>query len=145
LGSPGQVVDVVDEPVTAPVPGATVVVVVDGSAVAAPLDPEATVVVVVDGSDATVVDGSDAAAAVVDGDANAEAEAGAAVVSVGPVVWALTECRGRTVRAAMAPPVVTAVPRAATKALFLMCTGSGRSVRCRWAVPQIALRIRRQP
>ena len=45
---------------------------------------------------------------------------GTVVVVVVPELWALTELRGRTVNAAMAPPVVTAVPRAATNALFLM-------------------------
>ena len=96
LGFAGVEVGVVDDPVD----GA--VVVVAGS--------DAAAVVVVVGSAAAVVD---------DGLAVEEAT----VVSVVPVVsvfWALTGCSGRTVRAAMAPPVVTAVPRAATKALFLM-------------------------
>jgi hypothetical protein len=79
-----------------------------------------TVVVVVDvGSDAATVVVVDAS------DADADAEAGAAVVWVVPAVWALTECTGTTARPAMAPPVVTAAPKAATSALFLMRSSLG--------------------
>ena len=46
--------------------------------------------------------------------------ASATVVSVVPEVWASTEWDGTTVRAAMAPPVTTAEPRAAASAVFLM-------------------------
>ena len=67
----------------------------------------AAAVAVVVGSDTAVVVGVDSATVV-------------SVVAVVPELWALTELRGRTVNAAMAPPVVTAVPRAATNALFLM-------------------------
>jgi hypothetical protein len=95
----GVVVGVVEPPAAG-----TVVVVV---AAAAAAEEPATVVVV--GSDAAVVDGSEVDWPTV-----------VSVVPVVPVLWALTACIGTTVRAAMAPPVVTAEPRAATSALFLM-------------------------
>jgi len=91
--------------VWAPAAGAVVGVVDEGE----PFD--ATVVVVAAAAAPAAVVGAVDDGAVVES---------AVVVSVVPVLWALTECRVRTVRAAMAPPVVTAVPRAATNALFLM-------------------------
>jgi hypothetical protein len=104
----GVVVGVVEPPAAG-----TVVVVV---AAAAAAEEPATVVVV--GSDAAVVDGSE-----VDWPTVVSV---VPVVPVVPVLWALTACIGTTVRAAMAPPVVTAEPRAATSALFLMVHRLGR-------------------
>jgi hypothetical protein len=94
-----------------------VVVVVDPAAAEEPVEPEAAVVVVVVGS---------AAAASAVGEPAVDSATDVSVVPVVPVLWALTACSGRTVRAAMAPPVVTAVPRAATNVLFLMASRLGR-------------------
>jgi len=80
------------------------------------------VVVDVDDEPAAAL-GAAVAAVVVDVVESAAAAGAAVVVSVVPVVpvfWALTEFRGRIVRAAIAPPVVAAVAMAATNALFLM-------------------------
>jgi hypothetical protein len=96
---------------------------VDGAVVGVVDDDEPAVdcveVVVVVGVVVVVVDGSDAAVV--------EDEPDAAVVDVVPVLWAPTECSGTTVRAATAPPVVTAVPKAATNALLLMAPSVGAS------------------